>query len=116
MNRLQLMTYVRSLLGRGYSIADEEGPLDGQLRLVIVRRGKDEVLTVEMAESWIQHLSLSPTPEERMLLKHLSICVKRYFARPDALAGPSFRWPGTAENRLEVRLALDPRRGRRPAL
>jgi hypothetical protein len=113
MNRLQLMSYVRGLLGRGYSVADEEGALDGRLRLVIVRRGKDEVLTVEMADSWIQHLSLMPTPEERMLLKHLGICVKRYFAHPDALDEPSFRWPGTAENRSEIRLALDPRRRRR---
>jgi hypothetical protein len=113
MNRLQVMGYLRSLLGRGYSVADEERALDGQLRLVVVRRGKDHTLTVEMPDTWIQRLALFPSTEDRMLLKHLAICVKRYFAHPGALAEPSFPWPGSAQNRIEIRLALDPRRQRK---
>jgi hypothetical protein len=113
MNRLEVGSYVRSLLGRGYSVADEEGALDGLLRLVIVRRGKDDMLAVEMLESWIQGLSVPPMTEDRMLLKHLSICVKRYFSNPDSLPDNAFRWPGTAQNRTTIRVALDPRRHRR---
>ncbi|MDB5059154.1 MAG: hypothetical protein JWO59_2626 [Chloroflexi bacterium] len=114
MNRLELAGYVRSLCGRGYSVADEEGTLDGQLRFVIVRRGKEEILAVEMVESWIEGLSVPPVTEDRMLLKHLAICVKRFFSHPESLPDKAFRWPGTAQNRTKIRNALDPRRHRRP--
>jgi hypothetical protein len=113
MNRVQVGGYVRSLLGRGYSVADEEGTLDGQLRLVIVRRGKEQLLLVDMAEAWIQRLDIPPITEDRMLLKHLAICVKRFFANPESLPEHSFRWPGTPQNRTVIRVALDPRRRRR---
>jgi hypothetical protein len=111
--RLQLNGYLRGLLGRGYSVADEEGTLDGQLRLIIVRRGKEDVLAVETGDAWLKGLPSQPSSEDRMLLKHLSICVKRFFAHPEALPERSFHWPGTPQSRTMIRLALDPRRHRR---
>ncbi len=113
MNRLQLSGYLRGLLGRGYSVADEEGTLDGQLHLVVARRGKEDVLTVETGDAWLWGLPAQPSSEDRMLLKHLSICIKRFFAHPEALPEQCFHWPGTPQSRTMIRLALDPRRHRR---
>ncbi len=113
MNRLELAGYVRSLLGRGFSVADEEGAIDGKLRLVVVRRGNDEVLIVELSDAWFQRLGDVLSPEDRMLLKHLAICVRRYFSHPESLPEPAIRWPGTQGSRQALRVALDPRRRRR---
>jgi hypothetical protein len=113
MNRIELSAYIRSLLSRGFSVADEEGALDGKLRLVVVRRGADEVLIVELSDAWFQSLGDVLSTEDRMLLKHLAICIRRYFSHPEALPEPAIRWPGTSGSRQALRLALDPRRRRR---
>jgi hypothetical protein len=108
-----LAAHVRGLLGRGFSVADEEGALDGKLRLIIVRRGKTEVLVVELADTWLRSLQGGPCREDRILLKHLAICARRYFLYPYAVAESVFIWPGTVESRGKLRLALDPRRHRK---
>ena len=113
MYRLQFSAYLRGLLGRSYSIADEEGEYEGLPRLVVAQRGKDEVLVVETLEEWIRNLPLQPVGEDQVLLKHLAICVKRFFASPERLPSRSFIWPGTPRSRSHVRLALDPRKERR---
>ena len=113
MNRFELAGYVRRLLGRGFSVADEEGALDGKLRLVVVRRGNEESLIIELSDTWFQSLGKVLSAEDRMLLKHLAICIRRFFSHPEALPEPSIRWPGTPGSRQELRLALDPRRRRR---
>jgi hypothetical protein len=113
MSRLDLAAYIRGLLGRGFSVADEEGALDGKLHLVVVRRGNDDVLVVDVADAWFQRLGDVLSTEDRMLLKHLAICIRRFFSHPQALPEPSMRWPGTPESRQALRMALDPRRRRR---
>ncbi len=113
MSRLDLATYLRGLLGRGFSVADEEGAIDGKFRLVVVRRGNDEVLVVEVGDAWFQRLGRVLSTEDRMLLKHLAICIRRFFSHPESLPEPSLRWPGTGESRQALRAALDPRRRRR---
>jgi hypothetical protein len=113
MTRVQFDAYLRSLLGRQFSVADEEHGVDSALRLVVLRRGADHALIVETADPWVRALQTPPSREDRMLLKHLGICIRRYFAARDALAARSFVWPGTSESRSRVRAALDPRRRRR---
>jgi hypothetical protein len=115
MNRVQFGTHLRGILGRSYSVADEEHGVDGALRLIVVRRGAEDALVVETADSWIRSLRPSPSGEERVLLKHLAICIRRYFAHPDYLPARTFTWPGTAQSRTTIRLALDPRKWRRDA-
>ena len=113
MNRLQFTTHLRGSLGRAYSVADEEAGLQGGVRLIVVRRKAEEALVVETEDSWIRSLHVLPSREERVLLKHLAICVRRYFAHPEYLPSSSFIWPGTPQTRITVRLALDPRKWRR---
>jgi hypothetical protein len=113
MNRLQFNTYLRGELGRRFSVADEEGGGDGTLRLVLVRRGNEEVLVVTTAEGWIRGLQAPPSTEDRVLIKHLAICIRRFFAHPEYLLGKEFVWPGTAQTRSRIRVALDPRKWRR---
>jgi hypothetical protein len=112
-SRVQLNLYLRGVLGRNYSVADEEGGLDGALRLVLARRGKEAVLVVNTADAWIRGLHTQLSSEDRVLLKHLAICIRRFFAHPDYLPEGEFIWPGTAEDRSRIRLALDPRKWRR---
>jgi hypothetical protein len=113
MSRLEFATYVRGLLGHGFSVADEEGALDGELHLVVVRRGSDEVLVVDVADAWFRGLGNVLSAENRMLLKHLAICIRRYFSSPGALPEAAIPWPGTSQSRQALRAALDPRRRRR---
>ena len=113
MSRLELATYVRGLLGRGFSVADEEGALDGELHLVVLRRGSDEVLVVDISDVWFRSLGDVLSAENRMLLKHLAISARRYFSSPGALPEAAISWPGTSESRQALRVALDPRRRRR---
>ena len=113
MNRVHFNTYLRGLLGRGYSVADEEGGMDGILRLILVRRGKENVLVVTTSDGWVRALQAPPSTEDRVLLKHLAICARRFFAHPEYLPEHEFIWPGTAQTRSRIRLALDPRKWRR---
>lgn len=113
MTRFQFVTYVRGELGRGYSVADDDGGADGDLHLVVLRRGKEVHLMVETNLGWIGGLGSPPSMEDRMLVKHLAVFVKRFFAHPDLLPGETLCWPGTADSRSQVRLALDPRKWRR---
>ena len=113
MTRVQFTTYLRGLLGRHYSVADEEYGVDSALRLLVLRRGVDRVLTIETSERWIRALQVPQQGEDRMLLKHLVICIQRAFSAPEARTARGFAWPGTAESRAKVRAALDPRRRRR---
>lgn len=113
MNRLQFTSYMRSQLGRTYSVADEEHGPFWALRLLVVSRKADRILTIETDDRWIRSLSPSPSREDRVLIKHLAICIQRFFANPDYLPGQTFGWPGTAQDRLDVRVALDPRKSRR---
>lgn len=113
MTRFQFVTYLRGALGRGYSVADEEAGANDELRLVVLRRGKDAHLTVETRLGWVRELASQPTMEDRMLVKHLAVFVKRFFAHPELLPAAAFSWPGTPDSRSRVRLALDPRKWRR---
>jgi hypothetical protein len=113
MNRLQFNTYLRGELGRRFSVADEEGGIDGILRLVLVRRGNEEVLVVSTVDGWIRGLQAPPSSEDRVLIKHLAICIRRFFAHPEYLPSREFVWPGTAQTRSRIRVALDPREWRR---
>ncbi len=113
MTQFHFVSYLRATLGRGYSVADEEGGADGDLRLIVLRRGKESHLVVETHVSWIRDLAPSPDMEDRMLVKHLAVFIKRFFAHPELLPNQTFSWPGTAVSRGQVRLALDPRKWRR---
>jgi len=113
MNRLQFTTHLRGELGRRFSVADEEGGIDGSLRLVLVRRGNEEVLVVSTVEGWIRGLQAPPSSEDRVLIKHLAICIRRFFGHPEYLPSREFVWPGTPQTRGHIRGALDPRRWRR---
>lgn len=113
MTRVQFTAYLRGLLGRHYSVADEEHGVDNALRLLVLRRGAERLLTIETSDPWIRALQMPPEGEDRMLLKHLVICIQRSFGAPEALSVRGFAWPGTAESRAKVRAALDPRRRRR---
>lgn len=113
MTRLQLNIHLRGLLGRGYSVADEENGIDGVLRLVVVRRGRDEALDITTSDVWIRSLGAPPSSTDGMLLKHLAVYIRRFFAHPEYLPSRAFAWPGTAQSRSQVRQALDPRRWRR---
>jgi hypothetical protein len=113
MNRLQFSTHFRGLLGRTYSVADEDGSIDGQIRLVVLRRGCDETLLVETTESWLAGLQPPLSTHDRILLKHLAVCTQRFFAHPDYLSSGTFLWPGTPQSRARLRLALDSRKWRR---
>jgi len=113
MTQFHFVSYLRATLGRGYSVADEEGGADGDLRLIVLRRGKESHLVVETHVSWIGDLQSSPGMEDRMLVKHLAVFIKRFFAHPELLPKQTFSWPGTAVSRGQVRLALDPRAWRR---
>lgn len=113
MNRVQFTTHLRGLLGRAYSVADEEAGVHGEVRLIVARRKAESVLMVETDERWIRSLPPVPGTEDRVLLKHLAICIRRYFAHPDYLPASTFTWPGTTQTRSTVRLALDPRKWRR---
>jgi hypothetical protein len=115
MTRFHFVSWLRATLGRGYSVADEEGAADGDLRLVVLRRGKESQLVVETRLSWVRELDSSPAMEDRMLVKHMAVFIKRFFAHPDLLPDQAFSWPGTAVSRGQVRLALDPRKQRRRA-
>lgn len=114
MMRVQFTAYLRGRLGRHYSVADEEYGAESALRLLVLRRGADRVLTIETSERWIRALQVPPEGADRMLLKHLVICIQRSFGAPEALTARGFAWPGTAESRARVRAVLDPRRRRRP--
>jgi hypothetical protein len=113
MNRLQFSSYFRGLLGRPYSVADEDGSIDGQLRFIVLRRGREETLVVETTASWIAGLEDPLTTEDRILLKHLAVCTRRFFSHPEYLASGTFLWPGTPQSRARIRLALDSRKWRR---
>ena len=113
MNRLQFTSYLRTQLGRSYSVADEEYGLHGAVRLLVASRKSGDVLTVDTDDAWIRSLPPGPTGEERVLLKHLAICVRRFFVHPEYLPAQCFLWPGTPQDRIQVRLALDPRKWRR---
>ena len=113
MTQFHFVSYLRAALGRGYSVADEEGAADGDLRLVVLRRGKESQLVVETRLTWVRELEISPAMEDRMLVKHMAVFIKRFFAHPELLPGQAFSWPGTAMSRGQVRLALDPRKRRR---
>jgi hypothetical protein len=113
MNRLQFTSHMRGLLGRAYSVADEEAGMHGEVRLIVARRKAEGVLVVETDERWIRSLPAVPGTEDRVLLKHLAICIRRYFAHPHYLPARTFTWPGTTQTRTTVRLALDPRKWRR---
>src|SRR5665213_942628 len=115
MTRIRFVSWLRAILGRGYSVADEEGAADGDLRLVVLRHGRESQLVVETRLSWVRELESSPAMEDRMLVKHMAVFIKRFFAHPDLLPGEAFAWPGTAVSRGQVRLALDPRKRRRGA-
>ncbi len=113
MTRFHFVNWLRATLGRGYSVADEEGAGDGDLRLVVLRHGKESQLVVETRLSWVRDLENSPAMEDRMLVKHMAVFIKRFFAHPDLLPDQAFSWPGTPISRGRVRLALDPRKQRR---
>jgi hypothetical protein len=113
MTRLQFSTHYRGLLGRTYSVADEDGTIDGQLRLIVLRRGCDMALVVETTDSWLAGLQQPLATEDRMLLKHLAVCTQRFFAHPGYLPNGTFLWPGTPQSRARIRLALDSRKWRR---
>jgi hypothetical protein len=115
MTRFHFVNWLRAGLGRGYSVADEEGAADGNLRLVVLRRGKESQLVVKTPLSWVRELQSSPAMEDRMLVKHMAVFIKRFFAHPELLPDQTFSWPGTAVSRGQVRLALDPRKQRRRA-
>ena len=115
MNRLQFSSYLRGLLGRTYSVADEERGPDGALRLIVAKRGGDHALVVETVDHWFRTLPPSPNGADRVLIKHLAVCTRRFFAHPEYLPSATFAWPGTGESRTAVRLALDPRKWRRSA-
>jgi hypothetical protein len=113
MTRLQFSTHFRGLLGRTYSVADEDGAIAGQLRLIVLRRGCDAALLVETTESWLAGLQQPLSTEDRILVKHLVVCTQRFFAHPDYLPSETFLWPGTPQSRARIRLALDSRKWRR---
>lgn len=113
MNRVQFTSYVRSMLGRSYSVADEDHGLHGAVRLIVATRRADTALCVDTEDAWIRALEPSVSHEDRVLLKHMAICIRRFFANPEYLPEGAFAWPGTAHSRVSVRTALDPRRWRR---
>jgi hypothetical protein len=113
MNRLQFTTQLRGQLGRSYSVADEDVGLHGTVRLIVLHRKSEEALVIQTDDSWIRSLPSALGAEDRVLLKHLAICIRRFFAHPDYLPAGTFTWPGTAQTRSTVRLALDPRKWRR---
>lgn len=115
MNRLEFSAHLRGLLGRTYSVADEERGPDGALRLIVAKRGGDRALVIETVEQWFRTLPPSPSGAERVLIKHLAVCTRRFFDHPEYLPAATFAWPGTGESRAVVRLALDPRKWRRSA-
>ena len=115
MTRLQFATYLRGMLGRGYSVADEEAGAASDLRLLVARRGKEDLLVIETPDGWVRSLAVTPSMEDRVLVKHLAVCVKRFFAHPEYLPQKTFGWPGTPQSRSQIRLALDPRKWRRTA-
>jgi len=115
MTRFLFVMYLRGELGRGYSVADDDGGADGDLKLVVLRRGKDAHLAVDTKLGWVRDLGSPPSMEDRVLVKHLAVCIKRFFAHPGLLPNETFAWPGTADSRGQVRLALDPRKWRRLA-
>lgn len=94
-------------------MADEEVGLHGAVRLIVVRRKAEEALVIETDDGWIRSLPPAPCTEDRVLLKHLAICIRRFFAHPEYLPACTFSWPGTPQTRTTVRLALDPRKWRR---
>jgi hypothetical protein len=112
-NRLQFISYLRGLLGRAYSVADEDVGVHGAVRLIVVRRKAEDALVIETDDSWIRSLEQVPLSEDRVLLKHLAVCIRRFFAHPDYLPSCTFTWPVTPQTRTTVRLALDPRKWRR---
>ena len=115
MNRLQFSAHLRGLLGRTYSVADEERGPDGALRLIVAKRGGDQSLVIETVDQWFRALPPSPSGAESVLIKHLAVCTRRFFDHPEYLPAATFPWPGTAQSRAAVRLALDPRKWRRSA-
>ena len=95
MSRLELATYVRGLLGRGFSVADEEGALDGELHLVVLRRGSDKCSSWTFPTSGFAAWGMCFRAKNRMLLKHLAISARRYFSRVRVrFQRPRFRGPG----------------------
>jgi hypothetical protein len=116
MNRLQFSTHFRGLLGRAYSVADEDVGLDDTLRLIVLRRGREDALVVDTTESWLAQIQTPLSINDRILLKHLVVCTRRYFSHPAYVPAGAFLWPGTPQSRAMIRLALDPRKWRRDSM
>ncbi len=105
---------LRQDLGKGYTTAHEHSIDPRGVHILVLRRKSDEVLTVAMDPRWLALFDREQTltPATRVEYKHLVVVIQNFFSRPDNAPSKSFHWPGTQENREELRRALSPRRRR----
>ncbi len=104
------LTRLRHDLGKSYSVAQEHTADPRLVNLLILRQRRDEHLTVVTTVQWLALLTQDDQPAARVAYKHLVVMIRNFFANPDALPARTFEWPGTQENREELRRILNPRR------
>jgi len=105
---------LRHDLGMSYTVAEEHRADPRQINVLVLRKRRDEILTIVTDTRWLALLVHENPPATRVEYKHLVTMVRNFFANPEALPDQSFPWPGTHESREELRRILNPRRRFQP--
>ena len=105
---------LRHDLGMSYTVAEEHCADPRQINVLVLRKRRDEILTIVTDTRWLALLVHENPPATRVEYKHLVTMVRHFFASPEALPEQSFHWPGTQESREGLRRILNPRRRFQP--
>ena len=101
---------LRHDLGKSYTVAEERGADPSRVNLLVRRHRHDEMLVIVADARWLAVLMLENPVAARVEYKHLTVMVRNFFDQPETLPSHTFHWPGSAENREELRRVLSRRR------
>ena len=79
---------LRHDLGMSYTVAEEYRADPRQINVLVLRKRRDEILTIVTDTRWLELLAHENPPATRVEYKHLVTMIRNFFANPEALPEP----------------------------